>query len=39
MKIDFIDIKRAHFHAKARRAVYVRLPPEEAREGMVGSAQ
>ncbi len=25
-KLDFIDVKRACFHAKARRLVYVRLP-------------
>ena len=25
MKIDFIDVRRAYFHAKARREVYVKL--------------
>ena len=35
-KIDFIDIKRAYFHADARRAVYVRLPPEMAVQGKCG---
>ena len=36
MKLDFIDIRRAFFHAKAKRAVYVELPPEEAQDGMCG---
>eukprot|EP00969_Alexandrium_andersonii_P133793 5917110-Alexandrium_andersonii.AAC.1 len=36
MKLEFIDIKRAFFHAKARREVYVDLPPEDAEEGMCG---
>lgn len=26
MKLDFIDVKRAYFHAKARREIYVKLP-------------
>ena len=33
-KIEFIDIKRAFFHATARREVYVDLPEEDAEEGM-----
>ena len=28
-KLDFIDVRRAYFHAPARRLVYVKLPPEE----------
>ena len=28
-KIEFIDIKRAFFHAEARRDVYVELPEED----------
>ena len=36
MKIDFIDIRRAYFYAKARRDVYVKLPPEDQEEGMCG---
>ena len=36
MKIDFIDIKRAYFHAKARRKVYVKLPDEDYDEGKCG---
>ena len=36
MKIDFIDIRRAYFHAKARRQVFVSLPPEDDKEGMCG---
>ena len=35
-KIMFIDVKRAYFHAKARRPVYIQLPPERARPGMCG---
>jgi len=35
-KIDFIDVRRAYFHAPARRLVYVKLPPEEEQEGMCG---
>ena len=31
-----VDIKRAFFNANARRAVYVVLPPEDAKEGMCG---
>ena len=36
MCLMFVDIKRAFFNAKARRAVYVVLPPEDAKEGMCG---
>eukprot|EP00969_Alexandrium_andersonii_P119798 5296583-Alexandrium_andersonii.AAC.1 len=36
MKLEFIDIKRAFFHAVARREVYVELPPEDAEAGMRG---
>lgn len=36
MKLDFIDVKRAYFHAKARREIYVELPDEDAEEGMCG---
>ena len=35
-KIDFIDVRRAYFHAKARRRVFVRLPPEDHEEGKCG---
>ena len=35
-KIDFIDVRRAYFHAKARRLVYVNLPNEDAEPGMCG---
>ena len=34
--MDFIDVRRAYFHAPARRLVYVRLPPEEEQEGTCG---
>ena len=36
MKIDLIDVRRAYFHAKARRRVFVRLPEEDKEEGKVG---
>ena len=36
MKLDFIDIRRAYFHAKARRDVFIKLPEEDAEEGMCG---
>ena len=36
MKIDFIDISRAFFHAPALRRVYVDLPAEDQEEGMCG---
>ena len=37
MKLDFIDVRRAYFHAEARRKVYVRLLPEDHMEGVCGS--
>ena len=36
LKLDFIDICRAYFNAAARREVFVKLPPEDHEEGMVG---
>ena len=36
MKLDFIDIRRAFFHAPARRNIYVDLPEEDGQEGMCG---
>ena len=36
MKLDFIDIRRAYFYAKAKRDVYIKLPDEDAQEGMCG---
>ena len=30
MKIDFIDVRRAYFHAKCKRKVYIELPKEDA---------
>jgi hypothetical protein len=32
--LDFIDVVRAYFHAKATRKVYVELPREDQQEGM-----
>jgi len=34
--MDVIDIRRAYFHAMARRDVFVELPEEDAEEGMCG---
>ena len=34
--LDFIDVVRAYFHAKARREVYVDLSAEDYVEGMCG---
>ena len=34
MKLNFIDVKRAYFHAKCKRNVYVRLPEEDKEDGM-----
>jgi hypothetical protein len=36
MKLDFIDVRRAYFHAKARRSVFVELPKEDEEPGMCG---
>ncbi len=36
MKIDFVDVRRAYFHAAARRVLYVELPEEDHEEGMCG---
>jgi hypothetical protein len=36
MKLDFIDVRRAYFHANAQREVYVQLPEEDYEEGMCG---
>lgn len=34
LKLEFIDISRAFFHARARREIYVDLRPEDSEEGM-----
>ena len=36
MKLDFIDVRRAYFHADAIREVYVELCDEDWEEGMCG---
>ena len=36
MKLDFIDVRRAYFHAKAKREMYIELPMEDSEEGMCG---
>ena len=35
-KLDFLDVRRAYFHARARRDVYVQLPEEDRTPGMCG---
>ena len=37
MKLDFIDARRAYFHAEARRQVFVELCEEDAVKGCVGN--
>ena len=34
LKLDFIDVRRAFFHAVARRAVFADLLPEDHEPGM-----
>ena len=36
MKLLFIDIRKAYFHAKAIRRVFIKLPEEDCEEGMCG---
>ena len=36
MKLDFNDIRKAFFHADARREVYIELPMEDQEEGKCG---
>ena len=36
MKMEFIDIKHAYFHADAIRDVYIEFPPEDYEQGMCG---
>ena len=38
-KLDFVDVRRAYFHAKARRDVYVALPEEDRVPGMCGKLE
>ena len=35
-KLEFIDMRRAYFHARARRLVYMKLPDEDNEEGKCG---
>ena len=35
-KLDFIDVRRAYFHAPARRPVFVKLPTEDDEADMCG---
>ena len=36
MELDFIDVRRAYFHAEARRQVFVDLCEEDDVKGMCG---
>ena len=36
MKFDFIDTRRAYYHAKARRKIYIKLPEGDQEEGKCG---
>jgi len=36
MKMDFIDIRRAYFHAESTRDVFIELPAEDNEVGMCG---
>jgi len=36
LMLDFIDVRRAFFHAPCRREVYVELPAEDSEPGMCG---
>ena len=36
MKIEFIDVRRAYYHADAVREVYIALPQGDEEEGMCG---
>ena len=36
MQLEFLHVRRAFFHADARRRVYVRLPQEDVSPGMCG---
>ena len=36
IKLEFIDVRKAFFHADARREIYVELPKEDAAEGPRG---
>ena len=35
-KIDFVDIRRAYYHAKAIREIYIDLPEGDEEDGMCG---
>ena len=37
--LDFIDVRRAYFHAPARRLVYIKLQPEDNEPGMRGKVR
>ena len=36
MKLDFIDIRRAYYHAVAQRKIYIKLPEGDQEEGKCG---
>ena len=36
MKMDFIDVRRAYFHARSKRRVFIKFPTADAQEGYCG---
>ena len=36
IKMQFLDVSRAHFHALATRLMFIKLPPGDEAPGMVG---
>ena len=36
MKLDFIDVSCAYLHARAKRKIFIKLPAEDAEDGMCG---
>ena len=39
LKLAFIDVKRAYFYAKAKKDIFIKLPPEDAEPGMCGKLE
>ena len=36
LKLAFIDVKRSYFYAKAKKDIFIKIPPEDAEPGMCG---
>ena len=39
MKLEFIDVRRAYFHAETRREVFVELPEEDWEKACVENSE